>query len=416
MKITDIKALEILDSRGNPTVRTFLQTEDNSWHVGSVPSGASTGSNEVLELRDNDEKRYGGKGVQKAVENVNTKIKDLVKDQETDPKEIDKKMLELDGTGDKSNLGANAILSVSMAVTHAAAHSSHLPLWQYVRQYFFPNLNNLEANKFPQLMVNIVNGGKHAGWNFDLQEFMVVPVSATPSESIRVASEVFHSLGKLLKEKNLSTLVGDEGGYSPALGSNEEVLDTITEAAKRAGYERGKDYRLSLDCAASEFFEDGKYIFKKANKTLNGEELRNYYKELGQKYGILSFEDPFDEDDWDSWKAFQETSGSEFTLIGDDLFTTNPERIKHGIEMKAANGVLIKLNQIGTVSETAEAIRLGKDAGWKIAVSHRSGETEDNFIADLAYASNADFIKSGSMSRSERLSKYNRLLEIEKGI
>lgn len=418
MKIKDIKAIEILDSRGNPTVRTFLQTEDNSWHTASVPSGASTGTNEVLELRDHDDKRYGGKGVQKAVENVNTKIKDLLKDQEADPKEIDKKLNELDGTREKSNLGANAILSASMAVTRAAAASSHLSLWQYIRQYFFPNLNNLEPNRFPQLMVNIVNGGRHASWNFDIQEFMVVPASTTPSESVRVASEIFHSLGKYLgEEKHVSTLVGDEGGYSPMLSSNEEVLDAIVEAAKRAGYENVKDFRVSLDAASSEFFKDGKYEFKKQNKWLTPEELTVYYQEIGQKYNILSFEDAFAQEDWNSFINFQKLADEfHFINIGDDLFTTNPERIKHGVEIHAANAILIKLNQIGTVSETAEAIRIGKDAGWKIAVSHRSGETEDNFIADLAYSCGADFMKSGSMSRSERLSKYNRLLEIEKGI
>ncbi len=420
MKITDIKSIEILDSRGNPTVRTFVSLEDGSSHASSVPSGASTGSHEAVELRDNDTMRYNGLGVTKAVSNVNTRIKTAIVGLEADPNEIDSKLLELDGTPKKSNLGANAILSVSMSVVRAAAHAQGKKLWEYMFEYFFKlqaSSYKLQAPSFPQLMVNIVNGGKHASWNFDIQEFMIVPNATTPSESIRIASEIFHSLGKILKERKLSTLVGDEGGYSPNLNSNEEVLDIIIDAASKAGYENLKDYRLSLDVASTEFFKDGKYELKKQGKWLTPEELTAYYSEIGQKYFILSFEDPFAEDDWASWTNFTDMAEKfKFTTVGDDLLVTNPDRIRKAIDEKAANAVLVKVNQIGTVKETVEAINMAHDASWKTAISHRSGETEDNFIADLAYACGSEFIKTGSMSRSERLSKYNRLQEIEAGL
>lgn len=413
MKITDISSLEILDSRGNPTVRTFVTLEDGSYHVSSVPSGASTGSHEAVELRDEDKSRFNGKGVLKAVENVNITIKNALVGMEADPNSIDSRLLDLDGTPNKANLGANATLSVSQAVVKAAAHSQNIPLWKFMNQYFFEG----KTVGFPKLLVNIVNGGKHASWNFDIQEFMVAPNTNVPSESIRIAAEIFHSLGKILKQKGLSTLVGDEGGYSPNLSSNEEVLDTVIEAAQKAGYENVKDYRLSLDCASTEFFKDGKYEFKKQDKWLTPEELTSYYSEIGQKYNILSFEDAFSEDDWKAHKNFTQMAEKfHFLTIGDDLFVTNPVRIKKGIEEKAANAVLIKVNQIGTIKETVEAINMTHDACWKTAISHRSGETEDSFIADLAYACNSEFIKTGSMSRSERLAKYNRLLEIEKGL
>ena len=413
MKITDVKSLEILDSRGNPTVRTFVTLDDGSQHVSSVPSGASTGSHEAVELRDEDNSRYMGKGVQKAVENVNTVIKEVVVGMEADPNSIDMKMLELDGTPNKAKLGANAILSVSQAVVKAAAHTQNKPLWEFMNSYFFSS----KSVGFPQLLVNIVNGGKHASWNFDIQEFMVVPNSNIPSESVRIAAEIFHSLGKVLKEKKLSTLLGDEGGYSPLLNSNEEVLETIVTAAKNAGYENVTDYRLSLDVASTEFFKDGKYELKKQNKWLTPDELTAYYSEIGQKYNILSFEDAFAEDDWEAWKTFTQMAEKfKFITIGDDLLVTNPERIKRAIEEKAANAVLVKVNQIGSIKETVEAINMSHAAGWKTAISHRSGETEDSFIADLAYACASEFIKTGSMSRSERLAKYNRLLEIEKGL
>ena len=413
MKITDVKSLEILDSRGNPTVRTFVTLDDGSQHVSSVPSGASTGSHEAVELRDEDNSRYMGKGVQKAVENVNTVIKEAVVGMEADPNSIDMKMLELDGTPNKAKLGANAILSVSQAVVKAAAHTQNKPLWEFMNSYFFGS----KPVGFPQLLVNIVNGGKHASWNFDIQEFMVVPNSNIPSESVRIAAEIFHSLGKVLKEKKLSTLLGDEGGYSPLLNSNEEVLETIVTAAKNAGYENVTDYRLSLDVASTEFFKDGKYELKKQNKWLTPDELTAYYSEIGQKYNILSFEDAFAEDDWEAWKTFTQMAEKfKFITIGDDLLVTNPERIKRAIEEKAANAVLVKVNQIGSIKETVEAINMSHAGGWKTAISHRSGETEDSFIADLAYACASEFIKTGSMSRSERLAKYNRLLEIEKGL
>ncbi len=442
MKIKNVKSLQILDSRGNPTLRTFVTLEDGSTHVSSVPSGASTGSHEAVELRDNDNTRYMGKGVLKAVENVNTAIKNAVVGMEADPNTVDQIMLELDGTPNKAKLGANAILSVSQAVVKAAAHVQNKPLWEFMNSYFF----NSKPVGFPQLLVNIVNGGKHASWNFDIQEFMVVPNSSTPSESVRIAAEIFHSLGKVLKEKGLSTLLGDEGGYSPALNSDEEVLNTIIDAAKKTGYENVRDYRLSLDVASTEWWQDGKYFSHKLNQTRTADELISYYNLLTTNYNLLSIEDPFAEDDWEAWKKFTETEGGKrgetliehqqgseanrglsdeggamtgpsqsLTIIGDDLFVTNPERIRRGIEEKAANAVLVKVNQIGTIKETVEAINMTHAAGWKTAISHRSGETEDSFIADLAYACGSEFIKTGSMSRSERLAKYNRLLEIEAG-
>lgn len=431
MKITNLAALEILDSRGNPTVRTIVTLEDGSTHSSSVPSGASTGSHEAVELRDEDNSRYMGKGVLKAVENVNTVIKDAIVGMEADPNAIDELMLKLDGTPNKAKLGANAILSVSQAVVKAAAHAKGQPLWKFMNEYYFSGSdqkskvpNEVSGSYFaprkpgfPQLLVNIVNGGKHASWNFDIQEFMVVPNTKTPSESVRMAAEIFHNLGKVLKEKKLSTLLGDEGGYSPLLSSNEEVLDTIIAAAKNAGYENVKDFRLSLDVASTEFFKDGKYEFKKQNKWLTPEDLTEYYSEIGQKYNILSFEDAFSEDDWASWTHFTDMAEKfGFITIGDDLLVTNPERIKRAIDEKAANAVLVKVNQIGSIKETVEAINMSHAAGWKTAISHRSGETEDSFIADLAYACASEFIKTGSMARSERLAKYNRLLEIEKGL
>lgn len=441
MKITDVKSLQILDSRGNPTVRTFVVLEDSTTHCSSVPSGASTGSHEAVELRDNDQTHYNGKGVTKAVENVNTIIKTALVGMEADPNLVDDKLLSLDGTDDKSSLGANAMLSVSLAACRAASHAEKQPLWKFLHQYFFQSQSaNHQSPYFPQLMVNIVNGGKHANWNFDIQEFMVVPNATKPSESIRIAAEIFHSLGNLLKQKGLSTLVGDEGGYSPKLSSNEEVFEVVVDAAKNAGYENVRDYRLSLDVAATEFYSEENYTLN--SKKLNSLDLLSYYQLLTTNYQLLSIEDPFAEDDWEAWKQItlhsggwpeagdphrahaSETSTSDgdakgqdpLVIIGDDLLVTNPERIKRGISEKAANAVLIKVNQIGTIKETVEAINMTHDAGWKTAISHRSGETEDSFIADLAYACASEFIKTGSMSRSERLSKYNRLLEIEDGL
>lgn len=412
MKITALKAIEILDSRGKPTIRTFITLDDGSIHSSSVPSGASTGKHEALELRDADDKRHLGQGVLQAIKNVNEIIAKEIIGNEVDPKTIDKKMLELDGTENKSRLGANAILSVSQTILRAAAHSAKKPLWQFIHDYYTPEL---EVG-FPRLMVNVINGGKHANWNFDIQEFIIITNDTKPSISTKVAAEIFQTLGKVIKKRGFSTLVGDEGGFSPALNSNEEAYEIIIEAAKQAGYENVKDFRLAMDAAASEFFEDGKYMMKKDNKEISPQQLLNYYISLQKKYHVYSFEDVFEQDDWENFMEFNSHAKHDYIVVGDDLTVTNPKRIQHAIAHKAANAVIIKVNQIGSMIETIEAITLAKSAGWKVAVSHRSGETEDSFIADLAYAVGADFIKTGSMARSERLCKYNRLLEIEQGM
>jgi enolase len=411
--ISSLKAIEILDSRGKPTVRVFLTLKDGRQFRSSVPSGASTGAHEAVELRDGDAKRHLGQGVLTAVKNVNEVIAPALKDISVlEQKLIDDKMIELDGTENKGRLGANAILAVSMAVAKAAASVSGKKRWEYLHDAFFAD----RTVSFPRLMVNVVNGGKHAGWNFDIQEFMVVPKSNIPSQSTRIAAEIFQQLGKNLKKKKLSTLVGDEGGYSPALSSNEEVLAEVVQAAQDIGYQNGKEYGFALDSAATEFYSEGTYLMKKTGETLNSDQLTAFYARISQAYGIESFEDPFAEDDWAAFKKFTELATQHhFQVVGDDLLVTNPKRIRRGIDEKASNAVLVKVNQIGSLSETVEAVRMAQDAGWKIAISHRSGETEDNFIADLAYACGAEFIKTGSMSRSDRLSKYNRLLEIEAG-
>lgn len=414
MKITALKAIEILDSRGKPTVRAFITLEDGSIHSASVPSGSSTGSHEAVELRDGNEKVHLGQGVLKAVENVNTIISPGVIGMDVaDPRAIDKKMLALDGTENKSKLGANAILSVSLAVNRAAAHANKMPLWQFINTYYFSD----RKPSFPRLMVNVVNGGKHAGWNFDIQEFMIMPVNNTPSVSTRIAAEIFQQLGKNLKKKKLSTLVGDEGGYSPALSSNEEVFELIDQSAQELGYQRNKDFNFAVDVASTEFFENGNYILKKTNESKTSEQMIEFYSQIGQKYNIQSFEDPFAEDDWETFTKFTAMAEQfHYLVVGDDLLVTNPQRIKKAIDEKAANAVLVKLNQIGSVTETVDAIQMAIKAGWKFVISHRSGETEDTFIADFAYGSGADMIKTGSMSRSERLAKYNRLIEIEMGM
>ncbi len=411
MKITSLNAIEIMDSRGKPTVRAFIKLEDGSVHQASVPSGASTGSHEALELRDEDKKRHLGQGVLKAVENVNKVIAPQIIGQNIlEPKKLDEMMLKLDGTENKSKLGANAILSVSLAATRAAAYASKKPLWKFINEYYFSG----RKPSFPRLMVNVVNGGKHAGWNFDIQEFMIIPVNSEPAIAVQIAAEIFQQLGKNLKHQKLSTLVGDEGGYSPALSSNEEVFELIERSAIELGYERNKDFTFGVDCAATEFYENGNYILKKTNETKSWKEMTEFYAQIGQKYNIQSFEDPFAEDDWDAFINFTSMADKfKFQVVGDDLLVTNPKRIKKAIEKKAANAVLIKLNQIGSVTETVDAILMAKKAGWNSIISHRSGETEDAFIADFAYGSGADFIKTGSMSRSERLAKYNRLIEIE---
>lgn len=410
MNITQIRSLEILDSRGKPTVRTFVHLEDGSQFQASVPSGASTGKHEAVELRDNDEKRHLGQGTLRAVQNVNEIIAPRIIGMDpTDWRRIDATMLEIDGTENKSKLGANAILSVSLACAKAGASTQKKTVWKYLHDTMFED----RKVEFPRLMVNVVNGGKHANWNFDIQEFMIVPTSNVPTESTRVAAEIFQQLGKNLKKAKLSPLVGDEGGYSPALVSNEAVLDEILTASKELGYENGMHFRFALDCAATEFFKDGSYVMQKTGETLTPDKLVEYYSQLGSTYQIESFEDPFAEDDWATFKAF--TSKIPVQVVGDDLYVTNTKRIERGIAEKSTNAVLIKVNQIGSLSETVDAIRMTQNAGWKVAISHRSGETEDNFIADLAYACGAEFIKTGSMSRSDRLAKYNRLLEIEAG-
>jgi len=409
MKIVNIKAIEILDSRGNPTLRTFITLDNGVAACSSVPSGASTGSHEAVELRDNDIKRYGGLGVLKAVNNVNSLIKNSLINQEADPKKIDETIIALDGTENKSRLGANAILSVSQALIKAAALSKKLPLWQFINEYY----SNGEKPLMPKMMFNVVNGGKHANWNFDIQEFIIIPSRQLVSQSIKMASEIYHSIKKTLKEKKLSTLVGDEGGFSPALKSNEEAFQLIIDSAKQVGYENGKDFKLGIDGAASEFFQAGKYILKKDSQEITGDELIKYYLQIENKYGVYSFEDVFAEDDWENWTKFKIQLDPNKLLVGDDLFCTNTKRMKTGQEKQAANAVIIKPNQIGTIYETVEAIKLAKQYGWAVAVSHRSGETEDSFIADLAYAASADFLKTGAPCRSDRTTKYNRLTEIE---
>jgi enolase len=413
MKITNVSALEVLDSRGNPTVRAFVTLDDGSRHVATVPSGASTGKYEALELRDADKTRYLGLGVSQAVNNIKSMIAPVLVGMDiSDPKSLDAEMLKIDGTENKSKLGANAILAVSEAVVRAAAHNAGVPLWKFINEYYgFKG----EA-KFPRLMVNVVNGGKHANWNFDIQEFILITESTVPSTSLRVASEIFHAIGKKIKGMKMSTLVGDEGGYSPMLNSNEEAFELIIDSARDLGYENTKEYHLAMDAAASEFYENGQYVMKKDNKTISGEELLKYYLELRAKYTVFSYEDIFDQDDAENFAKITATAIAEgFQIVGDDFTVTNPSIIKKYIDQKAANAVIIKPNQIGSMSETIEAIQLAQSAGWKIAVSHRSGESEDSFIADLAYGVGADFIKTGSMSRSDRLAKYNRLLEIEAG-
>lgn len=408
MKLKNIKSIEVLDSRGNPTIRSFVTLDNNLTASSSVPSGASTGTHEALELRDNDTKRYSGKGVLRAVNNVNQQIRNALLDKEADPKKIDEEMIGLDGSENKSNLGANAILSVSQALIKVVALSENKPLWQFVNDYYFQNKKPFS----PKLMLNVVNGGKHANWNFDIQEFIIIPSYQLASESLKVGSEIYQSIKKTLIEKNLSILVGDEGGFSPNLNSNEEVFRLIIESAKKIGYENEKNYRIAIDAAASEFFKEDRYFFKKENKFLSSEELIAYYENLKKTYKILSFEDPFAESDWNSFKKFYNQDKNSI-VIGDDIYTTDPKLIKKGVEENTTNAVLIKPNQIGTILETVEAIITAQTAGWRIAISHRSGETEDSFIADLAYACAADFLKSGAPSRSERLAKYNRLIEIE---
>ena len=406
-RIKDIKAREILDSRGNPTVEVDIILESGIISRASVPSGASTGSREAIELRDNDKNRYNGKGVLKAVNNVNTIIKEkLIGLDSLDQKLIDETMIKLDGTKNKSKLGANAILGVSLANLKAASNYKKIPL----HKYYGENIS------MPRPMMNILNGGAHADNGLDFQEFMIIPERESFKERLRIGAEVFHSLKEVLKENNLNTSVGDEGGFAPNLRTNKDALDLIIKAIKKAGYTPGKDIFLGLDVAASEFYKNGKYYLKGENKILSTDELIEYFKILINEYPIISIEDPVDENDWEGFKKITKLLGDKIQLVGDDLFVTNVEYLKKGIDMKAGNAILIKVNQIGTITETIETINLAKENNYKTIISHRSGETEDTIIADLAVGLNLKQIKTGSLSRTDRLCKYNELLRIEENL
>ena len=406
--ISNVYAREVLDSRGNPTVEVEVFTEAGGFGRAIVPSGASTGAHEAVELRDNDKARYLGKGVEKAVENVNKLSEKLsyfdVRDQVT----IDNFLIKEDGTDNKKNLGANAILGISIAVSRAAADELNIPYYQY--------LGGTNGKVLPVPMMNILNGGEHADNNVDIQEFMILPVGApTFKEALRMGAEVYHSLKNVLKEKGLGTGVGDEGGFAPDLKSNAEALDVIVQSIERAGYVSGEDVVLAMDVAASEFYnaEEGTYYLNAEEKEFTSEELVYFYEDLVSKYPIVSIEDGLAEDDWEGWKFLTERLGKRIMLVGDDLFVTNTERLERGIKEKVSNSILIKLNQIGTVTETMDAIELAKRHNMTAIISHRSGETEDTTIADLAVATNAGFIKTGAPARSERIAKYNELLRIE---
>lgn len=410
--ITDVYARQIVDSRGNPTVEVEVTLESGAVGRAAVPSGASTGENEALELRDGDKSRWMGKAVSKAVENVNGKIADALFGVDAlDQANVDQIMLDLDGTETKSNLGANAMLGVSLAVAHAAADELDIPLFRY--------LGGCNAKTLPVPMMNIVNGGSHSDAPIAFQEFMVRPVGApTFSEGLRCGAEIFHNLKAIIKDKGLSTAVGDEGGFAPTFsGGTEEALDSIIAAIEKAGYEPGKDVMIALDCASSEFFSDGVYDYTKFEgegaAKRSSEEQAAYLEELVGKYPIDSIEDGMDENDWDGWKVLTEKIGDKVQLVGDDLFVTNLQYLKRGIESDTANSILIKVNQIGTLTETMDAIEMAKRNGYTAVISHRSGETEDTTIADIAVATNAGQIKTGSMSRSDRIAKYNQLLRIE---
>lgn len=405
--ITDVYAREVLDSRGNPTVEVEITTESGGFGSALVPSGASTGEYEAVELRDGDKSRYLGKGVEKAVNNVNEVIApELIGLDVTRQNIIDAILIELDGTENKGKLGANAILGVSMAAAHAASSYLDMPLYNY--------LGGFNANVLPTPMMNILNGGEHADNNVDIQEFMIMPVAApTFKEALRVGTEIFHALKKVLADKGLNTAVGDEGGFAPNLGSNEEALQTIIEAIEAAGYKPGEEVQLAMDVAASEMFEDGKYHLKGEGVVRTSEEMVEWYEQMVDKYPIVSIEDGFDEDDWDGFKLLTERIGDRVQLVGDDLFVTNTSKLEEGIEKGIANSILIKVNQIGTLTETFEAIEMAKRAGYTAVISHRSGETEDATIADIAVATNAGQIKTGAPSRTDRVAKYNQLLRIE---
>lgn len=407
MKIIDVIGREILDSRGNPTVEVDVVLEDGTIGRAAVPSGASTGVREAIELRDKDMSRYNGLGVLKAVENVNTELKKLIVGMDCDDQaKIDCAMIALDGTNNKARLGANAILGVSMAVLKANTNEKEIPLYKFIG----------EGKTLPIPMMNIINGGAHADNNLDFQEYMIIPQRDTISERVRVGSEVFHSLKKILKNAGYLTGVGDEGGFAPNLSSNEEGFKFIIDAIKEAGYIPGVDVKIAIDVAASEFYEDGIYNLKGENKKLTREELVDYYIDLINKYPIVSIEDPVDEDDFEGFKLITEKIGNKVQLVGDDLFVTNKTYLKKGIDMNAGNAILLKVNQIGTITETIETINLAKKYGYKTIISHRSGETEDTIIAHLAVGLNLGQIKTGSMSRTDRICKYNELIRIEEEI
>ena len=407
--IVDVKGREILDSRGNPTVEAEVTLETGARGRAAVPSGASTGAHEAVELRDGDADRFLGKGVLKAVANVNAKIAPAVRGFEArEQLDIDRTMIELDGTPNKRNLGANAILAVSMAVARAAAEENHTPLWRYLAE-------GGKADLLPVPMMNILNGGAHASNNVDVQEFMVMPIGAESfSEGLRMGVEVFHHLKKVLTKQGKNTAVGDEGGFAPDLASNEQAVEVVLQAIEAAGYRPGEDIVITLDAAATEWYDDGEYVFKKSTgERRDSDGMVEFWKGWVDKYPIRSLEDPLDENDWRGWKALTKALGDRLQIVGDDLFVTNAERLEQGIRDGAANAILIKVNQIGTLTETLDTMRVAREAGYRSVVSHRSGETEDTFIADLAVATGAGQIKTGSASRTDRVAKYNQLLRIE---
>ena len=406
-ELIDIMAREILDSRGNPTIEVDVILACGASGRAAVPSGASTGTREALELRDNSKNRFMGKGVLNAVINVNEVIApEIIGYDAMDQAGLDRTMLDIDGTENKSRLGANAILGVSMAAARAAANACEIPLYQHI--------GGINARVLPVPMMNIINGGAHAANNLDIQEFMILPFGADSiSQAVQMGAETFHNLAKILKQEGLSTAVGDEGGFAPNLKSNEEALEYIINAIEAAGYSPGKDIGIALDAAASEFYKDGKYIFASEGRELSAVDLIDYYEKLVEKYPLYSIEDGLAEDDWDSWAIMTERLGNSIQVVGDDIFVTNPAIFQKGIHQGIGNSILIKLNQIGTVTETLDTIQMAKDSGYTTIVSHRSGETEDSFIADLAVGVNSGQIKTGSMSRSDRVAKYNQLMRIE---
>ncbi len=410
-EISNITAREVIDSRGNPTVEAVVTLANGTQGSAIVPSGASTGAREAIELRDGDKSRFMGKGVLTAVANVDGEIADCIKGMDAnDQKAIDKSIIELDGTHNKSRLGANALLGASLAVAHAAANDNGLPLYQYLGNEFGT------SGKFqlPVPMMNIINGGEHADNSVDMQEFMIVPVGADSiAEAIRYGTEVFHNLKSVLSKKGMNTAVGDEGGFAPDLSSNEEAIEVILEAIQNAGFNAGKDIYLGLDCAASEYYKDGKYVLASEAKSFDAKGMVDYLESWVNQYPIITIEDGLDEADWDGWSVLTQRLGDQIQLVGDDLFVTNPKIFAEGIEKNIANSILIKFNQIGTLTETLEAIKMAHDSNYTAVVSHRSGETEDTTIADLSVATNAGQIKTGSLSRSDRIAKYNQLIRIE---